>query len=190
MTASLFSDEIYHVFCHQWKYKIRSIPASWWTVNGPSKLMLFFFLLAVFLLLLLSTFWHAERLCWAHHCWVLTSEEMKEKGSPQEQERKGFEEEWWGSERLQRYGLIDRRGRRKGQKPLGGGRLSQKELHRGTFYMFAHRITHKHIHTQAFASWCCCGLWLPLGGSGHLDTKHIQCTERKINAHLKRSARC
>lgn len=49
---------------------------------------------------------------------------------------------------MSRCGLIDRRGRRKGQKPLGGGILSQKEPQRGTFYTHkaSYRNTHTHTH--------------------------------------------
>lgn len=88
----------------------------------------------------------------------------RKKGSPKEQEG-GHGEDWWDSERLERYRLIDRRGRRKGQKPLKGGTFSQKELLRGTFYTQMRTRT----HTQAFSSWWC-GIWLPLGGSSHMRT--------------------
>lgn len=67
----------------------------------------------------------------------------RKKGSPQKQER-GLGEDWWDSERLKRYRLTDRRGRRKGQKPLGGRRFSQKELLRGA--AFAHTCAHGHTH--------------------------------------------
>lgn len=132
--------------------------------NVPIKWMEMLFISDVPSVVIISVVTRVVIVSRTHHRGVFTSETMREKREARRNkkekdlERAGEVQKGW------RDSLIDRRGSRKGQKPLGGGTFPQKKLHGGTF------STHTDTHTKAFASWWC-GIWMPLGGSSHMHRK-------------------